>query len=261
MKKNQFSKIPTCAVLAVFLFLGANAPSFAQDSVPPFDAGLQAFHSGDYPLAARQFQLSLDRDGPSAAAYFNLGLSQEKSGEVASAVLSFLRANALDPSLREVSAALNSLRKNNKLAIPVEGKQQDFIRRFGGVAPWAFGAVLFWAGAFLVVSAFWGEKTAAFPAWFGAALFLSGTGLLAWTSAADPLVADRELAVLVAPQPVPLQVNPVDHAGAIETLRPGSVLRVHSRRGKWVYASLPGGKKGWIATETLVSVIPPSEKS
>ncbi|HEV3409489.1 MAG TPA: hypothetical protein VG095_04300, partial [Chthoniobacterales bacterium] len=65
--------------------------------------------------------------------------------------------------------------------------------------------------------------------------------------------AGRALAIVTAPD-TEARVATADSAGTVLALPPGSEIKVLSRRGDWLYATLPNDLRGWIPAQNAERV-------
>lgn len=240
-----------CLTLGILLGISC---LHAEETQSPFELGLTSLQQGDGGAAARSFQLAIDQGTASAEIYFNLGLAQEKAGELPNAVVSYLRAWALNPQQPEALQALEKLAKANNFSLPVVGRAQLVVQRMGTHALWIVGCLFTWAGVFALGVGIFHVTQRKLLITLGIVCLLGGSGLLSIAYLGDPLLADQGLVVVNAA--VPIRSSPVDHASVLDNLRPGTVVEALSLRGKWTYVALPSGKKGWIQSENLLPVLP-----
>lgn len=227
----------------------------------PVQEGVEAFAAGDHAAASRSFQLALDQHGPSAQLYFNRGLAAWHAGEIPQAVVSLLRAEALDSSQKQASEVLAAVAAEKNLVLPQTSELAGFARRIGIGPLWVAGSMISWAAIFVLVLGLFREAKRAWVLAGGLALLLLGSGLLGMASVSDPLFASRNLAVIESAKPVAARNNPVETAGTIENLPPGSVVGILSQRGNWAFCELPGGKEGWLGVDSLLAVFPDKKDS
>lgn len=241
-------------LLGMALFLGFHASvSAAQESI--WEQALNEFHQGEHAAAARSFQLFMDKEGPGPAAFYNLGLAQERAGDIPEAVASLLRARALDPSSVPIRTSLESLATKEGITLPVPGLAAKVVNITGAGVLWVAGSLLAWGGVALVIAGIVSTSLRKPMLIFGVLFLVLGKGVLAVGYFGDPLVAERSLSV-VQGKDSPLRVTPVESAGAVENLKPGDIVEAVSRRGQWTYAVSMTGKQGWLPTEALLPVIP-----
>ncbi len=250
-----FSKCRAGAFLAALLLILSTVHGAEDASGSGWDAGQSAFAKGDYTAAARSFDLAIAQGKAGAEVYYNLAVSQERSGEIAPAVASLLRALAIDPSFVPARNALGSLAAKHQFPIPSPGRADLLVAKFGAKNLWIFGCILAWMGPPLLLVGIFGTKKRALWISLGIAGFLIGKGFLAMAYFGDPLVSARNLAVVNAQGKASLRSSPTDGSGKIQGLPDGSVLDRVSERGRWSYCIEPNGKRGWIPTEELIPVL------
>ncbi len=113
----------TKALTAVVLVLGAAVPARAG-----WDEGVQAFKSGNYSAAAKEFQGVVESTPNYAAGYFMLGQSMTQLNRDEDAVRAYRKAYDLDPNNAEYQLAL----ANGFLAT---GRYGDAAQLFGRIDP------------------------------------------------------------------------------------------------------------------------------
>jgi tetratricopeptide (TPR) repeat protein len=228
---------------------------------PALQDGIDAFAAGDHEKASRSFQLALDQHGPSAQLYFNRGLAAWHANETPQAVISFLRSLALDPGNKEAGGALAEVAAEHNLILPKSSPAIDLVRQFGIGPLWIIGSIISWAAVLLFLVGVFRPIRRGWLVFGGVLLLTVGSALLAGAYLADPLVAERGLAVVNSAKAVPARNNPVETAGAVENLPPGSIVDILSVRGSWTYCVLPSGKKAWLNSDSLLAVIPDQSNS
>jgi len=247
MKKPIF---PIVLFAAVALAVCAAAPESSNQD------GIAALGGGDAAKAGRSFQLALDQHGPSAALYFNRGLAAMEAGEIPQAMVSFLRATALDPSQSEANSALRQLAMENNLLLPTPPAWVALARQIGVGPLWVMGSIFSWVAVIALGVAAFRSQRRGWLLFAGVCLLTLGSASLAGAWLADPLVSERNWAVVDSTKPVAARSNPVETSGAVENLPPGSVIQILSERANWVYCVLPTGKNGWLTSEQILAVIP-----
>jgi tetratricopeptide (TPR) repeat protein len=238
------------ALLAAAALLPARADFLAESRNRSAD--------GEHAAAAKLLAKHLQTAPASAALYFELGQSLEKSGNEPEAALAFRRAAILDPGFAPAGNALQE--SNAQLGAPQQKPGwRGLVAARLPVDPAALAAaVLFWLGAFLFLSSLAFEKTNARLRNLG--LLSAATGLILAVAAfvADPRIpASREVAILTPNGSTLYKIPSEDPAEKIATLNAGTVLRILSARGRWFHGELPGGQRGWFPQEGSMPVIPP----
>lgn len=239
-------------MVVVFLALA----SFARADV--LSDARARFQDGEYEQASRLFEQALEKTPPSAAVFFELGRALTKTGQEARAALNFRRALILDPRFDPARAALQEA--NVALGIPPQ-KQTWKSQVAGRVSLDSLtlaGTVLFWAGAFLGLAAFFPPAFRRRRLLAGAFFLLLGISLLTVVWLCDPRIALGNTAVVLTNGGTSLLSSPADQSEKISSMPQGSLVDVLSQRGRWFYGRLPGGAKGWFLTEGIVPLIPPA---
>lgn len=250
--------LPCFSVLRAFFLLTAlllASPGVGRAEA--FARGLVSWDEGDPAAAARSFQLAIDQSGPSAAAFFNLGLAREQTGDSVGALVAFLRARALDPGSAQIQAALGRVLTAQGWNLPVAPNYVEVARQWGLPLLYVGGAVAAWLGLLALVvgllrrpGRFW---------WVGTGVLVGtlGAGVLGWAAISDPLLGEKNWAVVEAEAtPVTLRVSPMETAGMVEKVPAGAVVEEISRRAGWSFCRLPSGKEGWLPARHLQRVLP-----
>lgn len=240
----------------LFLLTPGNAP--AQNS-GPLEKGLEAFHAGNHEEARRAFTEALRQHGPAARLYFNQGLALQQGGDTGGAVLAYLRALVLEPSMPQAREALAELAAEKNLTLPVGGPADELIRRAGAGTVWTLGAVLGWIGVLAAGAAFFRARQRGLCITLAVVCLGVSGAFLGLALVGDPLLSGRTLGVVQGGEALPLRANPVEAAGAVTRVPPGTIMEILSERSPWAYVEIPGGKKGWLPMAGVASVVPGSE--
>jgi len=240
--------------LIALLFLS----SFAWAEELPGLEGNRQFLSGNYEQAARSYELQLSRHGESSQGYYNLALAREKSGDIGGASVAYLRALALDPANAEARRGLEQLSTEHELVLPGTTWATRAVATFGAGSFWTIGAVAAWTGGFAVLG---GLIVRSMRRWLiggGVALFIAGKAVLAIALVGDPLFNLQGLAVVTdqAAGSIEIKSNPLEQAKGVARLNSGSAVEVLNTRGRWSYCALADGRKGWIPSDKLQSILP-----
>jgi hypothetical protein len=207
---------------------------------------------GDAASSIALFQKHLQVSPPSATVYFELGEAQLKNSDVAGAALSFRRALILDPRLVPARNALASTNKDMGISKPASPWTEWIVDKIPMDLLLLSGAAIFWLGAFLALFLLKHKTLIAVP------LLALGVASIALTALCDPRIAQRDELFLSSKASAPIFQAPVESSEKLTTLPTGSIVRLLSERGRWLFVQLPGGARGWILHEGLTPVIPPS---
>jgi len=172
--------------------------------------------------------------------------------------LNFRRALVLDPRFAPATAALQEA----NLALGIPPKKQTWQGRILERIPLdtltLTGTILFWAGAFAGLAAFFPPVLRRRRMLAGCLLLIIGTSLLAVVWLCDPRITLTNSALVLTNGGTALLSSPAEQSDKLASLPQGSILTVLSQRGRWFYGELPDGKKGWFLTEGIVPLIPPA---
>ena len=121
------------------------------------------------------------------------------------------------------------------------------------------GSALFWGSVFAITLLVFlcphGAK-----GWLALAILcLAGSsGALVLAGICDPRITDRNMALVLRIGGSSLLSSPAEQSEQIAALPDGSMVTLLLQRGKWYYGQLPDGRQGWLLTEGIVPVIPPT---
>lgn len=234
------------ATLILFFTMSAAAGP-AED----FAAANRSYADGDYSAARRSYERALT-DGPRVNVLYNLGDACFRQGETGRAILNYERALALQPRHPDATANLKLAREKSGAHMPDEPWWQ---RGFLWISPSVATALAVGGGWFFLLlggSIAWRGKGVA-------RIFACGIGvLLAAGYAAGVCWAMQErghFAVVVVAK-AEGRSEPAERSSVVETLPPGSRVRVISEQAGWTYGRLPGGQRGWLLSATVESLVP-----
>jgi tetratricopeptide (TPR) repeat protein len=265
--KPSMKKKSLLSLIAIAL-VGFLNPVFAEDPATEVDnaeapaahwaRGIEAHADGRFDEAERAFSLHLGQGKVGAEVYYNLGLTQAAQGKTADAVLSYLRALAIDPQLGTARQALEQLAQQEGLPLPPLTQPRIWTGLFGSNPFWLTGSILGWVGLALLAWGLFRSRLRLPYIASGIILTLLAGASLGVAQLGDPLLADAGLAVVQSSngKSLPLRGNPVDNSAALEQLKPGSVVELISARGRWILVSSLTGKSGWLPQESVTAVLP-----
>jgi hypothetical protein len=207
---------------------------------------------GDAASSIALFEKHLQVSPPSAMVYFEIGEAQLKNSDLAGADLSFRRALILDPLFVPARNALAATDKELGIPKSTSPWTEWIVDKIPMDLLLLSGTVIFWLGAFLALFLPKHKTLIVAP------LLALGVASLALTALCDPRIANRGQLFLSSKSSAPIFQAPVESSEKLTTLPTGSMVRLLSERGRWLFVQLPGGARGWILHEGLTPVIPPS---
>lgn len=220
----------------------------------PFAEANAAYAKGDLKGAAAGYQRSIQEQGPSAAAEYNLANVYFKSGDKGRSRLHYERALRLDPRDKDTVWNLSVL--SRYLADTPEPSPASVFLWPLRTASAAFSAAelgsLFAGGLALWVLA---ALCAALAPGAASAMSRAAALPLVVCLLAAALIAVRwqelSLPVFVIFKPsVEARYGPSARENKAFELHEGAAARIVDRTEGWVYLSLPGGRYGWVPKDS-----------
>lgn len=213
---------------------------------------------GKWHDAAALYQEML-KDAPTdAALHYNRALCHEQAGEVGPAVLGYERALRLAPRAADARRNLTLLREKHALteANTLAPGLPTFTAWFSR-EEWT---CLSLAAALLMIAAAWWAVLRAAPKRRAFPLSLAILGCFLMTACAVIVRkrgAEDQLAVVTAAD-VALRLSPFATAEEITASPAGSLIRIQSAQGDFVYAELlPQGTSGWLPLQAVERITSP----
>ena len=243
----------------------ARADGDKQGGTPLFDGGNSAFLTGDNARATASWQALLDEGVASPEVETNLGVALSRQGKRGLAVLHLERALHLDAGDDDARADLVEVRRTNvdrlegeedsggealfRLLAPLPGKALALAL----LATWTLAWLLFGARAlFPTLAARPPLATATLVCFTLAAV----TGLGAAGAAMHHKLALRRAVVVAAS--VPAREGPQAKAISHFEVHEGTLVRVEDAEGGWRRIKLQNGLVGWVPSDSVELVVPPS---
>jgi hypothetical protein len=221
---------------------GAAAAQETQGRTSPdlaFDAGVAAFHSGDYAAATRSFHVHARRYPRDPHGWYNLGLSALRAGDSGRAVWAWLRGLRLAPRDDDL---LHNLRLTASSAAIAQVRPRD---RLAPTERVALAAAAWWLLVFGLAG--WARSRTARGTAAGAAALLAAVGLSAAAAAyRPPLVTPLRAAA-------PLYAGPTIRDERLGSLQAGTLARIEERRDEWLLVSDDGGRRGWVERNAVAT--------
>ncbi len=222
-----------------------------------FVSACDAYEAGQYADAKKEFSALLEQ-GISAELAYNLGSTEVKLGNPATAILWFNRAILLNPRHRESLQNLRYLKQKEAVFV-FDDEPLDVYARWLKPGTWQ---MMLWGGAWVVALGAAGlillRPKTAWP-WVTAVslaavvTLAAGVGRVARHFQTPP----QELAVVVA-EGIFIVNAPADTADQLIAVNGGSLVHPLETRGNWSYVELPGesGTRGWLKTSAMEKLWP-----
>ena len=255
MKKTA---APKAGLLAVVLLLGlSSVQAQAAESYPDslWRSGVDAYTSGDYDTALKDWKDVQSTGLLSKELYYNLGNAYFKTGEIASAILWYERALRLDPSDADVRYNLDYARALTQDRI--DEIPEVFFEQWGHALcyklssnTWAAGSIIFFAVTLALALLFLlGSTSARRRTGFFAGIAAFILTFLCWDMAqwqrSEALAQD----VAIVMRPVSsIKSSPSDaSAKDLFILHEGTRVKILDNVGDYSQIEIADGRQGWIA--------------
>ena len=232
------------------ILLTAAALAFAQTNAQ-FAKANQEFAQGDFKAAIENYE-SLVRGGQDAPnLFYNLGNAYFRTNDFGRAILSYERALALDPRHPEAQANLR-IARDEAHALELAPSRWEQVFSFATENQFVIAtAVSFWIALFSIAAFTFNRRRALL------ALFIVSMSIFVIV-----LVASYELdrgksgpsAAIVTRDNTEARLATADNAGRVLTLPAGSEIKIVSKRGDWIYATLPNDLRGWMPASSAEQV-------
>ena len=194
----------------------------------------------------------------SAAAFYNAGNAQARSGHAALAVLNYERARLLAPGDPDLAANLRQVRESVGLPLRTGGWLQTHARFASPDTMYWLGLLgLFCAGISLVRLRSLRQQTRqTYRAPLQIVAILGG--LLTLLSVGDALATDSFLHEYVVMNTAPATGSPVLNGTPMFTVSQADVVQVHQQHADFLLVTDSQGRQGWVSRTNLEAVIPES---
>lgn len=237
-------------------------PDAPVDASAAFAQGIAAFRKNDFATARTAFRASLAKDPSQVAAWFNLGVSEQRLGNKGAAMAYLRKALALMPGFQPARDALAYTRKTlDKSDIPHDVETWESLRNTVLVSASIhqfslLTLILFFLTAWLALIYVGQRRRArldekpmpAFP------ILASVTGALFASCLAlsiCKLIDDQDVRGTVLTKKIEARALPDTTSTTLFELYEGLEVIVQQSRQGWVQVTYPGGATGWIPRAAL----------
>ena len=234
-------------------------PLRAETAADLFREGNEALRAGAHGVAAGRYRSLIDLEGPSPAAYYNLGWALYHLRDWGGARLAWERAAWLDPYHPDIRLNLSLLASEAGLETAPPSWTAPFAP-VGSANAWIWSAALAWmffAVLWTCLAAWrWLRPDARVP-WKRVLAVLCLLGLSAASATALALLRlpDRDR-VVVTSADARLLLSPFATAEPVGPVPAGSAGRVTDQRDTFRKIRLEDGRTGWIDSAQVVRIVP-----
>jgi tetratricopeptide (TPR) repeat protein len=238
------------AGLLMFL-IGASIGS--AQSGAQFTKANQAYATGDFDAAARDYEELVRSGQDTPNLFYNLGNAYFRKKDFGRAILNYERALALDPHHPEAQANLRIARDEARALELIPAKLE---RALAIATPSQYAiaaAIAFWVSGFGVAAlVFASRRSGNLFAWSIVSLSIFAlSAFAAWKLERGK--NGGELAIVTA-ENVDARLATADTANRVLTLPAGSEIQILSERGDWIYATLPNNLRGWMPAKSAEQI-------
>ena len=251
MKHRLLQLLITSSVALHYIALSLQVNGGTTDS---FQQGVDAYHDGEFAVAARAFSDSISYQ-PTSGALLNLGLSEWRRGRTGPAMLAWEQVLWFDPFNTEARNNLEFARTVTQIESP-ELTWYEAASKWLPTDVWAWltgGSLWLAIGMITIPTILRWRKTR----WQQAVASVSLGVFLVSVPAQFGIITRSQLGFILQKNST-LLLTPTHDAESIATLTSGEPVRAVRTRGKFVFIRTQRGE-GWILREQLGLVCPRSE--
>ncbi len=220
-------------------------------SAGDFEKANAAFRAGEFQKAAEGYEKVLEKDGHSAAVYYNQGNAYQRLEEYGRAILAYERALLLTPRDPDLRANLERARK--AVSAFKEGEGNAFLEYFSR-NEWSWiivGAAFVGAGIIFLAGCKRLERRwvrrAAVGGIFVSVLVIVVAGTVLF------LRSGKSARAVVLSKEAVIRLSPFETAGSVGTPGEGKMVVLGKREGDFWYVS-GEGMSGWAAVKDVARI-------
>jgi hypothetical protein len=223
-----------------------------------FEEAQNMAKQGAWDGAILQYETLLKEEGPSAAVHYNLGLCYQQKADHGRAVLAYERALAMSPRAADVRNNLTKLREEASLpAVSTLPEGMPLFTAWLSRGEWTLVFLL--SLLVLVVGAwvcsFTSQKNIRIISIITLGFSTVILGSSTWVTTVRKS-EDQWVVMLSTDQS--LLLSPFVNADKITPCPPGSLVRIESQKGDYVYAKLSSGEtRGWLRRDLIEKIALP----
>jgi tetratricopeptide (TPR) repeat protein len=232
------------SVLAIALGC-APARSALANQNPTFSKANQDYGEGHFQEAVDGYRDLVKSGQWSANLFYDLGNAWFRLGNFGEAILNYERALALDPHHPEAAANL-ALVRDEARALELKPSWLDRYIEDGTSAQYSIaGSLAFWIVLFGATRLFFLRRrsTALVSLIILSTIVFAGAVFALYSLETG---SKGKALAIVTGKNIEARIATADNANSVLALPPGSEIEVLSRRGDWLYATLPNDLRGWI---------------
>ena len=237
MKRRKLYVDLCCALIG----LCALPSAFAQS----FEKANQEYAAGHFKEAIAEYEALVRNREYSPNLFYDFGNAYFRTKDFGKAILNYERALALDRHHPEAEANLRIARDEARALELQQSGPERFLRFASANQFTVTAAIAFWFSLFCIAYlVFARRRTTGMTALsiLSLSIFVFVTVAVYWIENGNK---GRALAIVTA-NDAQARVATADTANSVLALPPGSEVKLVSKRGDWIYATLPNNLRGWI---------------
>lgn len=235
---------------ACFIFTGSLV--FASNGEETFFKANQAYKSGDYNEAARQYLELADKGQTSPDIYYNLGNAYFRLSDYGRAILYYEKAKVGLPRDADLNYNLGYVSDRIKDAIdPPAPPLSSIFFWLGSISPnevFTFFAVINLIFFGLLIARMFIKQEWTFILLIILIVAWLGTGVSFGVKYYQTAFDDR--AVIIAPE-ASVHAGPDIKDTQLFKLHAGAIVKSEKKEGSWTLIRIPGDKRGWIQDSAI----------
>lgn len=245
-------------LLLILLHLIAAGHATATGPATTFNEANTHYEAGDFAAARDTYQSLIDAGNLAPDVFFNLANTHYRLDENGLASLNYRRAAALSrwPHL-EAAQNLRFLRRELGFLQP----GQDTTSQIASLVPSRIWAIALTAAAWITVLSLTAlvclrrRNLPLLASVAVAGIIVSAIATTALVSLEYKTVSPADIAVVTTPGHRVLTA-PLDGAGTVSDLPPGSAVHLLQQRGPWYYTAVDNDTRGWVHSSVLEPLWP-----
>lgn len=251
---------------------GSEAISIREDNIgsQPDKLADEAYMRGseaDFNEAIRLYHQAMDRDGTSAAIYYNLGNAYYRVDSLAKAIICYERALRLDPTDKDIQANLDFVNSKIIDAQTTDGMTNILVeksRQMFSSNGWAIVSLIIFIGVLLLAAGYiFSRNVQRRKLYFFTGLVLLGIDILSIIiTLSTASVASRHDEAIVTVSSTQLSTSPstpLDESQKAMLLHEGSKVKIirelstpnDPKVKKWIEVEAAGDNRAWIDAEAI----------
>lgn len=244
-----------------FLLCCSLLPGYAGEEISLYNAGNDAYKSGNYELAIENYENLLKQGVEAADIYYNLGNAYFKTNKVALSILNYERCLKLTPNHQD---AIQNLKTANLKVVDfvqplpelLFERWRDEMLNSRSSTQWSILAIvmlwisLFMGGIFLYSNTPWVRRSTFIAGFLTLSLSVVSLGM----GFGKRTMERSEQFAIVQQENIYVKSAPNDQSTDLFILHEGTKTMILTAEANWCKIQLADGKTGWISKAAIVII-------